>query len=94
MVEATHQPKDHFCLACYNGDYPVAYDADVDKEIIERRSVESVSFGELLDKGFAVKAHLRLFRSKNVFSLPLWHPCFVLETTLFGNKKWSSQVQI
>ena len=38
------------CLACYNGDYPVAYDADVDKEIIERRSVESVSFGELLDK--------------------------------------------
>jgi len=50
MVEATHQPKDHFCLACYNGDYPVAYDADVDKEIIERRSVESVSFGELLDK--------------------------------------------
>jgi amidophosphoribosyltransferase len=50
MVKATNQPEEAFCMACYNGDYPVAYESNVDKEIIERRTVDSVSFGDLLDK--------------------------------------------
>ncbi len=37
MVKATGQPQNGFCLACYTGDYPVPYDATVDKHIIERR---------------------------------------------------------
>ena len=37
MVAATGLSKDSFCLACYNGDYPVAYDPVLDKHIIERR---------------------------------------------------------
>jgi amidophosphoribosyltransferase len=37
MVKATGLPKDGFCLACWDGNYPVAYDPETDKEIIERR---------------------------------------------------------
>lgn len=37
MVKATGQPKTSFCTACWDGDYPVAYDPATDKEIIERR---------------------------------------------------------
>ena len=37
MVKATGHTKDNFCLACYTGDYPVPYDAAVDKHIIERQ---------------------------------------------------------
>jgi amidophosphoribosyltransferase len=37
MVAATGRPKSSFCLACYDGDYPVAYDPATDKHIIERR---------------------------------------------------------
>jgi amidophosphoribosyltransferase len=37
MVAATGRPKNQFCLACYDGDYPVAYDPSTDKHIIERR---------------------------------------------------------
>ena len=37
MVAATGLSKDSFCLACYNGDYPVKYDPVLDKHIIERR---------------------------------------------------------
>ena len=37
MVKATGLPKNSFCLACYDGNYPVKYDPAVDKEIIERR---------------------------------------------------------
>jgi amidophosphoribosyltransferase len=50
MVESTGQPRDQFCMACYNGDYPVPYDPNVDKEIIERRKFEAVSFGDLIEK--------------------------------------------
>ena len=49
-MERANQPEEAFCMACYNGDYPVAYESNVDKEIIERRTVDSVSFGDLLDK--------------------------------------------
>jgi amidophosphoribosyltransferase len=37
MIKATGLPKSNFCLACWDGDYPVPYDPATDKEIIERR---------------------------------------------------------
>lgn len=37
MVRATKQPADSFCLACFNGEYPVPVDPTVDKFIMERR---------------------------------------------------------
>jgi amidophosphoribosyltransferase len=38
MVKATGLPADSFCMACYDGNYPVAFDPAVDKDIIERRN--------------------------------------------------------
>ena len=38
MVKATGLPADSFCMACYDGNYPVPYDPAVDKHIIERRN--------------------------------------------------------
>jgi len=37
MVRATGQAEDSFCLACFNGSYPVPVDPNVDKFIMERR---------------------------------------------------------
>jgi amidophosphoribosyltransferase len=37
MVRATGQEENQFCLACFNGDYPVPVDPSVDKFIMERR---------------------------------------------------------
>jgi amidophosphoribosyltransferase len=37
MVRATNLPKEAFCMACYDGRYPVPYDPLVDKHIMERR---------------------------------------------------------
>ena len=37
MVRATGKPEESFCMACYNGNYPVEYDPTVDKHIMERR---------------------------------------------------------
>ncbi|MDX1952365.1 MAG: amidophosphoribosyltransferase [Verrucomicrobiota bacterium] len=50
MVKATGHPKSHFCMACYNGDYPVPYDPLVDKHIMERRRKRTESLGEALKK--------------------------------------------
>jgi amidophosphoribosyltransferase len=38
LVKATGLPKESFCMACYDGNYPVAFDPAVDKHIIERRN--------------------------------------------------------
>jgi amidophosphoribosyltransferase len=38
MVKATGLPANSFCMACYNGDYPVPFDPAVHKHIIERRN--------------------------------------------------------
>src|SRR5690242_7058486 len=38
LVTATGLPKDSFCMACYDGDYPVKFDPTMDKHIIERRN--------------------------------------------------------
>jgi amidophosphoribosyltransferase len=37
MVKASGQDPDSFCLACFNGKYPVPVDPSVDKFIMERR---------------------------------------------------------
>ena len=38
MVKATGLPPSAFCMACYDGDYPVPFDPAVNKHIIERRN--------------------------------------------------------
>ena len=43
MVRATGKTKESFCMACYDGQYPVEYDASVDKHIMERRRERSES---------------------------------------------------
>jgi len=37
MVRATRQPASNFCMACFNGEYPVPVDPKLDKYIMERR---------------------------------------------------------
>jgi amidophosphoribosyltransferase len=37
MVRATGQDEKNFCLACFNGEYPVPVDPTLDKFIMERR---------------------------------------------------------
>jgi amidophosphoribosyltransferase len=53
MVAATGQPRNGFCMACYDGKYPVPYDPSLDKNIIERRRSKHESLGEALltDRG-------------------------------------------
>jgi len=48
MVKATGYGKENFCMACYDGKYPVAYDASLDKEIMERRKATAESPGAKL----------------------------------------------
>ncbi len=48
MVKATGLPKNSFCMACYDGEYPVKYNPNTDKEIIERRRFRTESFGDSL----------------------------------------------
>jgi amidophosphoribosyltransferase len=50
MVKATGQEKNAFCMACYDGNYPVAYDPLVDKYIMERRKARVEGLGEALVK--------------------------------------------
>src|SRR5213592_242657 len=50
MIKATGLPADSFCMACYDGRYPVPYDPLVDKHIIERRRARVESLGEALVK--------------------------------------------
>jgi amidophosphoribosyltransferase len=57
MVKATGLPRNNFCMACYDGDYPVDYDPTVDKHIIERRNGRVASLTESLAKE---KAQIRL----------------------------------
>jgi amidophosphoribosyltransferase len=46
MIKATGLPHNNFCLACYDGRYPVRYDPAADKHIMERRSVQSQGLGD------------------------------------------------
>jgi amidophosphoribosyltransferase len=48
MVAATGLPKNTFCMACYDGNYPVAYDPAVNKHSIERRHGRAPTLTETL----------------------------------------------
>ena len=50
MVKATGHPRAGFCMACYDGNYPVAYDSKLEKNIMERRRARVESLGEALAK--------------------------------------------
>ena len=50
MVQATGLPKEDFCMACYDGNYPVHYDPKLEKNIMERRRARAEGFGEELAK--------------------------------------------
>jgi len=50
MVQATGRPAETFCLACYDGKYPVPYDPVLDKHIIERRRRQAQTLGEAAAK--------------------------------------------
>jgi amidophosphoribosyltransferase len=46
MIKATRQDKAAFCLACYDGKYPVPYDEKLNKSIIEHRKRQTQTLGE------------------------------------------------
>ncbi|HVY69573.1 MAG TPA: amidophosphoribosyltransferase [Verrucomicrobiae bacterium] len=50
MVTATGLPRNSFCMACYDGNYPVPYDPTLEKGVMERRRARSESFGEAIAK--------------------------------------------
>ena len=50
MVRATGLAKESFCMACYDGNYPVQFDPTVDKHIMEHRRARVESIGEALAK--------------------------------------------
>jgi amidophosphoribosyltransferase len=50
LVKATGLPKSSFCMACFDGVYPVPYDPLMDKHIMERRRARVESLGEALVK--------------------------------------------
>ena len=50
MVKATGLSGNSFCMACYDGDYPVSYDPMVDKHIMERRRARVETLSEALVK--------------------------------------------
>jgi len=50
MVKATGLPASAFCMACYDGNYPVAFDPAVDKHIIERRNGRAPNLSDSLAK--------------------------------------------
>ena len=50
MVRATGLPTEAFCMACYDGRYPVPFNPVADKHIIERRRRETETLGEALAK--------------------------------------------
>ncbi len=50
MIQATGLGKSAFCMACYDGDYPVPYDPKVDKHIMERRRARVEGLAEALAK--------------------------------------------
>jgi amidophosphoribosyltransferase len=50
LVQATGLPRNAFCMACYDGNYPVPYDPAVNKHIIERHNGRVSSLSEALAK--------------------------------------------
>lgn len=50
LVKATGLPENQFCMACYTGKYPVAYDPLLDKHIMETRRHRALGLSEELAK--------------------------------------------
>jgi amidophosphoribosyltransferase len=50
MVAATGLPAGGFCMACYDGEYPVPFDPKLEKHIMERRRARVEGLGEALAK--------------------------------------------
>jgi amidophosphoribosyltransferase len=50
LVKATGLPANSFCMACYDGNYPVQYDPTIDKHIIERRNGRLPTVSESIEK--------------------------------------------
>ena len=50
MVAATGRPASCFCMACYDGHYPVPYDPALAKDIMERRRARLTSVSEALER--------------------------------------------
>jgi len=50
MVKATGLPAESFCMACYDGKYPVPFAPTLDKHCIERRNGRLTSLSESLAK--------------------------------------------
>jgi amidophosphoribosyltransferase len=71
MVRATGLPKEVFCMACYDGNYPVPYDSQFNKNVIERRRSRVEGLGKPWPRrrcrsncctrtlGFRIQAQLR-----------------------------------
>jgi len=57
LVKATGLPANSFCMACYDGNYPVPFDPSMDKHIIERRNGHLPSLADALAKE---KAQIKL----------------------------------
>ena len=57
LVKSTGLDRSAFCMACYDGNYPVAFDPDVDKDIIERRNGRRPTLADSLAKD---RAQIRL----------------------------------
>ena len=49
MIKATGLGRDHFCMACYDGNYPVAYDPAMNKHIIERRNGRVMGLSDAIE---------------------------------------------
>ena len=59
MVKATGVDPDQFCMACYDGRYPVTYDPTLDKHIIERRNGRAGTLTDSLERD---QAQIPLFQ--------------------------------
>jgi amidophosphoribosyltransferase len=57
MVRATGLTASAFCMACYDGNYPVPFDQAVDKHIIERRNGRQPGLAEFMSRD---KAQIKL----------------------------------
>jgi glutamine phosphoribosylpyrophosphate amidotransferase len=52
MVRATGRSSNEFCLACFNGDYPVPYDEKFEKLVMEQRRTKARLLEDTSDRLF------------------------------------------
>jgi amidophosphoribosyltransferase len=50
MVRATGLPRHYFCMACYDGKYPVPFDPTTDKQVMERKRARIEGLGSGINK--------------------------------------------